>query len=975
MDDEYSLEELGKMSDISNLFVKGLQPINGINTSMYMGCANGNGIVPERCCDGTNNEVVCYYETEGNFSSNAVELYCLAEERLRVLSVPNEIEILFGINDGELFQYPTESANCSTNIDPRFTQWFYQGITGPREIVILLDLSMNNNNELRRAAINIINTLSPKDKVGFVLIVASRQRICPEQLRSATDNEKQELIKLITEEIVTENRNHDAAFAAVSNYFSGDPGSAKRFFILLTSSGNEAYNMINYPSVDGIMNLTFSANDAIQSLTFANTEVATYPIDELAEQLVSSQSFVIPENIFMTTDQNTRGELSLLLTGAWVRNSELQGVISVMLPWKRLLMVYEVACNRRPSCYYFALQQNNGTMMYHSRFPNTNLISVDPNLIERNEVFPMVLQTVQRGDNDSFMFENTILLPASNQSYYTKKVESTYHCRKVVENTVFHIFICLVLADEDASYIEEFDDDATDGYSSSELPIPLYQTNLATSSAKCDFLCRYSSNETLTLQMTTPNAPPNPGVLSSFLSYISGMNQTTPFWVEDGTASEIALHARVSTIWLNRDLSSQYPTMKKYIASPTGVFLSYPGIYINSSFNPRGLPWYYNALSHPGLLALSLGRPDNLYPNLAPLFTVSYAVRIRVNDSNINSGRGLFVGVVAADLTQDSLRASIYSTGLGRQCENGTVECSVLSIDGYFILPPPGASNVHITQVQNYGGIASSMINNSILVKQGCNDIINIDINYKLFYSIKLNSTSAVCYSPLSQSLNYCIQQIRGTNSYFLTATSKPNAGPAFVFCSPDCLNSFNPLSAVCPCSSIKATCSVPSYLDFFACPMDLPPANYEPLTDDNSTDPSPSDDCFTNLCVTYDEFQCNSSITCNWCEDSNRCISIENCCDGSTSCCDSLPTCLRTQCSMIPPTQDPTITAAVIGGVVGLILILTLIVLFGGCCIWYQFCRVKEPEETKPGVFDINEYKASNPSAIDIDNKDNTHL
>jgi cellobiose-specific phosphotransferase system component IIC len=77
----------------------------------------------------------------------------------------------------------------------------------------------------------------------------------------------------------------------------------------------------------------------------------------------------------------------------------------------------------------------------------------------------------------------------------------------------------------------------------------------------------------------------------------------------------------------------------------------------------------------------------------------------------------------------------------------------------------------------------------------------------------------------------------------------------------------------------------------------------------------------------------------------------------------------------MIPPTQDPTITAAVIGGVVGLILILTLIVLFGGCCIWYQFCRVKEPEETKPGVFDINEYKASNPSAIDIDNKDNTHL
>ena len=57
-------------------------------------------------------------------------------------------------------------------------------------------------------------------------------------------------------------------------------------------------------------------------------------------------------------------------------------------------------------------------------------------------------------------FNNTVLVPSSNESYYIRYVPSTYHCHLIINyqtSTVADdIFICFVLADEDQSFIDMF---------------------------------------------------------------------------------------------------------------------------------------------------------------------------------------------------------------------------------------------------------------------------------------------------------------------------------------------------------------------------------------------------------------------------------------------------------------------------------------------------------------------------------------
>ena len=104
-----------------------------------------------------------------------------------------------------------------------YRSWYSRSTLEPREVVIFLDINTNGLNgpsavnELKDAAINLIESLEPRDKViqrereswllanfkvGVIVTGNIRQRVCPGTF--ATEREKQELTtRLIRDELLT----------------------------------------------------------------------------------------------------------------------------------------------------------------------------------------------------------------------------------------------------------------------------------------------------------------------------------------------------------------------------------------------------------------------------------------------------------------------------------------------------------------------------------------------------------------------------------------------------------------------------------------------------------------------------------------------------------------------------------------------------------------------------------------------------
>ena len=153
----------------------------------------------------------------------------------------------------------------------------------------------------------------------------------------------------------------------------------------------------------------------------------------------------------------------------------------------------------------------------------------------------------------------------------------------------------------------------------------------------------------------------------------------------------------------------------------------------------------------------------------------------------------------------------------------------------------------------------------------------------------------------------------------------------------------------------------------------------------------------------------CQSSPSCNWCSDENKCVPLGVCCDSTSRCCSqepvtSLPECFQESCpigtctyypiiqlslhffsdqdicpvssSVVTPTPTSTTRpinntqAAIIGGVLGGLLALALVAILVVLCVWYQFFRAPDSIDDKAKgtyMFDDVRVASSNKTAIEL--------
>ena len=97
--------------------------------------------------------------------------------------------------------------------------------------------------------------------------------------------------------------------------------------------------------------------------------------------------------------------------------------------------------------------------------------------------------------------------------------------------------------------------------------------------------------------------------------------------LQEGTAEEVAITSAVYSVWTRTNQSGPWSSITgRHLATPTGIFLSYPPIELSPGLRPQLFSWYVGAAAlRSGAIALSPSSDDLV--TREPVYTASMAVR------------------------------------------------------------------------------------------------------------------------------------------------------------------------------------------------------------------------------------------------------------------------------------------------------------------------------------------------------------
>ena len=190
-----------------------------------------------------------------------------------------------------------------------------------------------------------------------------------------------------------------------------------------------------------------------------------------------------------------------------------------------------------------------------------------------------------------------------------------------------------------------------------------------------------------------------------------------------GVRPDTAVVARLASHWRDRAEASPLNNyiVRRRVATPRGVLLSYPGTRQHQPGEPALQPWYQHALELPGRLVVAAPALD---PGGAGyVVTVSQAV----SQGNASLGARQEAAVVSVDFTLGYFYKIMNDSVPGGGCSSPGTRCFLLERGGYLVAHPAlqgegrgrGAEVRHITHVEPL--LATELLGRrGVMVKQEC---------------------------------------------------------------------------------------------------------------------------------------------------------------------------------------------------------------------------------------------------------------
>lgn len=253
-----------------------------------------------------------------------------------------------------------------------------------------------------------------------------------------------------------------------------------------------------------------------------------------------------------------------------------------------------------------------------------------------------------------------------------------------------------------------------------------------------------------------------------------------------GVRNDVQVVAQITDMWKEQAYSSPLNNyiVRRRVATPRGVQLSYPGAPIQAGTDPTSEPWYRAGVEMPGLLVVSPPTLDS--GGAGYVVTLSQTVF-----GGPDTGNKSVAAVVSADFTQGYFYKIMNDTIRGSVCSTDNITCFLLDHRGYFVAHPNlnerdpkqhSASPPHLTNLEPF--VATDLLSDAhegFMTKSLCRR--QSDQTLQRIFHLNLDQQGVLRNSG-EHCIQYHISAVPGTNLFLGIVNKTCVTATAFCWCS-----------------------------------------------------------------------------------------------------------------------------------------------------------------------------------------------
>ncbi|XP_064624547.1 VWFA and cache domain-containing protein 1-like isoform X2 [Lineus longissimus] len=353
-----------------------------------------------------------------------------------------------------------------------------------------------------------------------------------------------------------------------------------------------------------------------------------------------------------------------------------------------------------------------------------------------------------------------------------------------------------------------------------------YRLDILPSDKNCMHLKTLSTPETSTMYLSpTSFIDPFKHLMETetkkmIQGYLAYLKDETKLIANPGLKTEIRCDAtalaRINSVWVNRYKMSYLNDyiVRRYVATPSGVFRMYPGTLMHNNYAPDKRPWYTRAMEYPGDVTLTAPYLD--VGGAGYIVTVSHSI-YEGKAASMHTPDDRVVAIMGIDFTLRFMYKLLIDAM--PNCGHSEIRCFVFDDKGYLIahpglIEPNGKGPVemqHITHMEPL--VANDILNHRHFVKKTlCNGYSDRKIQRYYHFNTSLEGvlTNLVHGEHCAK---YQITSIPGTNTFLGIVNQTCNMITAFCPCSMVdrlCLNCHRMEQSECECP-----CECPLEMNF----------------------------------------------------------------------------------------------------------------------------------------------------------------
>jgi Mg-chelatase subunit ChlD len=269
-------------------------------------CMSGeDGLVISACgdgtrCNGLRDKTTTAVRIPGNLAQSRDQrlpesvCYSRLAEPYMVANYNNRNQMYFGASTGAFRIIPARHSEVCGQYDPRLRPWFVAASSGPKDVVLVIDVSGSMEDYGRMtlakdAAKTIVDTLTVADRVAIVTFsdTASQVGGYTSLIRATRDNKDRLLAAIDSLEPPTGATNFydafDTAFDAVDKTISQEATTGCNVAVLFLTDGQITAG----PGADDVINLVNERTAKLATERSRKTTVFTFSLGNLADHTVT----------------------------------------------------------------------------------------------------------------------------------------------------------------------------------------------------------------------------------------------------------------------------------------------------------------------------------------------------------------------------------------------------------------------------------------------------------------------------------------------------------------------------------------------------------------------------------------------------------------------------------------------------------------------------------------------------------------